>query len=137
MNNSMLTRSIVITTLVLVAQGLSLAPAAEHTKDSLTTVKKNIEDKKAVLVDVREKSEWEAGHIEGAVLLPSSELKAGIDKERLAKQLPKDKIVYTHCAAGKRSLSACDILQKLGYEVRPLKPGYQDLLKSGFNKAKE
>ena len=137
MTNSILTGSIRIQTLAFAALGLSFVTAAEHTKDSLSTVKKNIDEKKAVLVDVREKSEWEAGHIDGAVLLPMSELKGSVDEKQLAKKLPKDKIVYTHCAAGKRSLSACDVLQKLGYEVRPLKPGYQDLLKSGFNKAKE
>ena len=35
----------------------SLAKAADHTKDTLDTVKKNIAEGKAVLLDVREKSE--------------------------------------------------------------------------------
>ena len=109
--------------------------AAEHTKDSLQTVKAKIEDKKAVLVDVREKSEWDAGHIAGAILLPISELNAGIDVNNLAKKLPKDRIIYTHCVIGKRSLSAADILQKNGYEVRALKAGYKELLEAGFKKS--
>ena len=110
--------------------------AAEHTKDSLKTVKENVEAKKAVLTDVRDKSEWDKGHIEGAVFLPLSELKAGVDPKVLAEKLPKGKIIYTHCVVGKRSLAAGDILEKLSYDVRPLKPGYEELLEAGFKKAK-
>lgn len=114
---------------------LRVAAAAETTKDTLPTVKKNVEDKKAVLVDVREKSEWDAGHIDGAIFLPLSELKNGVDKEKLAGKLPKEKIVYTHCVVGKRCLAAAEVLEKLGYDVRPLKPGYKELLDAGFKKA--
>ena len=39
------------------------------------------------------------------------------------------------CAAGGRSLDAADLLKKLVYDVRPLKPGYKDLLKAGFEAA--
>lgn len=109
--------------------------AAEHTQDSLATVKENLAAKKAVLVDVREMGEWEDGHIDGATLAPLSDLS---DEEGLAAilpRLPKDKIVYTHCAFGVRSLKAAEILQKQGYDVRPLKAGYADLLKADFPKA--
>jgi phage shock protein E len=116
---------------------LSLCQAAELTKDSLKTVKENVEAKKAVLVDVREKSEWNEGHIQGAVFLPLSELNAGIDEKQLAKRLPKGKILYTHCVVGKRSVSAAKVLEKYGYELRPLKPGYKELLEAGFKKAKD
>jgi len=34
-----------------------------------------------------------------------------------------------------RALKAAKILEKLGYNVRPLKAGYQDLLTAGFKKA--
>ena len=105
---------------------------ADHTKDSTDVVKKAIADDKAVLLDVREKSEWEDGHLKDAKLLSWSELKAGAKPEDVAKIIPKDKIVYCHCASGVRSLKAADALQKLGYDVRPLKPGYMDLLKAGF-----
>ncbi len=111
--------------------------AAEHTKDSLKVVKENIEAKKAVLVDVREKSEWDKGHIEDAILLPLSELQAGIEPKSLEEKLPKKKIVYTHCVVGKRSVTAGIILEKQGYDVRPLKAGYDELLQAGFKKAKK
>jgi phage shock protein E len=109
--------------------------AVEPTKDSLATVKKNVEGEKAVLVDVREKSEWDAGHVQGAIFLPMSELGNGVDAAALSKRLPKDKILYTHCVVGKRSLKAADILDGLGYEVRSLNPGYKELIGAGFKQA--
>jgi phage shock protein E len=121
---------------------ISVAAAAEpeHTKDSLDKVKKQVNDQKAVLVDVRETAEWDKGHIDGAVLVPLGELaKKSKDPEFIAelqKRLPKDKTVYCHCAKGKRALLAAEVFESLGYkDVRPLGPGYQDLLKAGFPKA--
>ena len=111
--------------------------AAEHTKDTLKVVKENIEAKKAVLVDVREKSEWDKGHIEGAIFLPLSELQAGVEPKSLAEKLPKGMIVYTHCVVGKRSVTAGNILGKHSYDARPLKAGYEELLQAGFKKAKK
>jgi rhodanese-related sulfurtransferase len=36
---------------------------------------------------------------------------------------------------GVRAVAAAKILEKLGYNVRPLKPGYEELVKAGFQKA--
>jgi phage shock protein E len=113
------------------------ADRIEHTKVPLETVKQEVQAKKAVLVDVREKREWDRGHIAGAVFLPLSDLQEGVDPQRLARILPKDKIIYAHCARGGRCLRAADLLQKNGYQIRPLKPGYNDLLQAGFEKAKD
>lgn len=106
--------------------------AAEHTKDTLDDVKKALADDKAVLLDVREKSEWDEGHLKDARLLPLSTLKGEPKAEDVARVAPKAKLIYCHCAAGVRSLKAADALKKLGYDVRPLKAGYADLLKAGF-----
>lgn len=121
------------------AAALALLPfwteAAEITKDSLKTILKNVAEEKAVLVDVREKSEWDEGHIEGAIFLPLSALKRGVDAKKLAQHLPKDKILYIHCVVGKRAVTAGNILERFKYEVRPVKPGYKELLEAGFKKA--
>jgi phage shock protein E len=125
--------TIVIGVVVVGLAGLAaLAMAAEHTKDTLDTVKKAVAEGKAVLLDVREKSEWDEGHLKDAKLLPLSVLQAGAKAEDVAKVAAKGKIVYCHCRSGVRSLKAADELKKLGYDVRPLKEGYQDLLKAGF-----
>ena len=116
---------------------LSLAlPAAEHTKDSLAEIKQAVEEGKAVLVDVREKKEWNEGHVDGAISLPLSVVKDGLSKEEL-KPLPKDKILYVHCVVGKRALSAGEALEKHKYEIRVMKPGYKELIAAGFPKAKD
>jgi rhodanese-related sulfurtransferase len=115
----------------------SAATAAEQTKESLPTIRSKIAEKKAVLVDVREKSEWDEGHVEGAIPLPLSALKEKVDPAALSKVLSKDKVIYTHCVVGKRSLTAANILEKLGYDARSLKPGYKELVKAGFRQAKD
>ncbi|MFH1302498.1 MAG: rhodanese-like domain-containing protein [Planctomycetota bacterium] len=132
--NSLKTFSLVLVTAVLLVNTLN---GAEPTKDSLATVKKNVENDKAVLVDVREKGEWDDGHITDATFLPLSKLRNGISPKTLSKRISKDQIIYTHCVVGIRSCSAADILLKYGYDVRPLKPGYDDLVAAGFKKAKE
>jgi len=33
-----------------------------------------------------------------------------------------------------RSRTAADLIQKFGYDVRPLKPGYKELLEASFEK---
>lgn len=110
--------------------------AVEHTRDSLATVQRGVAEKNAVLIDVREQEEWKEGHLKDAKLLPLSALEEGLPEEELGKVLPKDKVIYLHCAAGGRSLQAAAILKKQGYDARPLKPGYSALLKAGFTEAK-
>jgi phage shock protein E len=122
---------------VLLIGGPVAGLAAEHTKDSLATVKERLKDKSAILVDVREQKEWDEGHIQDAQLVPLSKLKVEAEAEKLTKDLPKEKIVYCHCGAGARALTAADILKKKGYDVRPLKDGYKDLIKAGFPKAEK
>jgi rhodanese-related sulfurtransferase len=116
------------------------ALAVEHTKDSLDKVKANVGQQKALILDVREQSEWDEGHLAGAKLVPLSKLKSGRSAkefvDQLAKDAPKEKIIYCHCRAGVRALVAGDILKELGYDVRPLKQGYEELIEAGFPKAK-
>lgn len=122
------------------ASKIPASPPTAHTKDSIELIQQRIAAKEAILIDVREQDEWDSvGHLQVAVLLPLSELKAGgSDKsfaETVAKKLPKDKIIYCHCASGGRVMPASAILYKLGYDVRPLKAGYDDLLGAGFKDA--
>lgn len=127
--------------LILAVVGASVLSAVtfgqeKHTTDSLDTVKKNLADGKAILIDVREKSEWDAGRLKLAKLLPSSLFTdPATHKELAEKNLDKSKIVYTHCRAGGRAARCGEYLKALGYDVRPLKPGYEELAKAGFEKA--
>ena len=104
-----------------------------HTQDSLDDVKKAVESGKAVLVDVRELVEWKSGHVKGAVHMPFRAMQEKVDVQKVKEEF-KDKIVYTYCAVGMRSLKAGQILTKLDLDIRPLKPGYDELIKAGFEK---
>lgn len=64
-----------------------------------------------VLVDVREESEWAAGHIAGAIHIPLGSLNADTTKD-----LPKDKPVYIYCRSGARAGNAEQILKGFGYD---------------------
>lgn len=113
-----------------------------YTKDSLATVQKRLGEEQALLIDVREKKEWNAGHLVQAQLIPLTDLGKKIDDRRyltqLKKSLPADKPIYLHCKSGGRCLIAVKLLNEAlgdGYDFRPLKPGYQELLAAGFAKA--
>lgn len=62
-----------------------------------------------IIIDVREKYEYEYGHIKGALNIPLSEL-----RER-TEEIPRDKPVYIHCRSGHRSYNAVMTLQNLGF----------------------
>lgn len=53
-------------------------------------MKKAIADGKAVLIDVREKDEWDDGHLKDAKLLPLTSLKGGANADDVSKVAPKD-----------------------------------------------
>jgi len=115
--------------------------AIEHTKDSLDKVKQQLAEKKCILLDVREQREWDDGHVQDARLMPLGELKRA-DKdpavrEKLDKTVPKDRVIYCHCAKGVRALMAGSLLEKLGYDVRPLAPGFEELKDAGFPTVKK
>ena len=110
--------------------------ALDFTKDSLAEVRKNVSEGKAILVDVRDLVEWNAGHVQGAAHLPWRDLQ-GKKSDQLLEKLPKDKIIYTYCAVGYRSSRAGKIIVKHKFDVRPLKPGFEDLVKAGFEPEKK
>lgn len=66
----------------------------------------------AVVLDVREQDEYDAGHIPGAVLLPVNT----IDEETAAAVIPtEDTTVLVYCRSGNRSQTASQELADLGY----------------------
>ena len=75
----------------------------------------------AFLLDVRTQVEWEQdGHLEGAMLIPHSDL------EERADELPEDKdeLIHLYCRSGNRSVDAANTLIDLGYtNIVELKTG--------------
>ena len=82
-----------------------------------------------VVLDVREKDEWEEGHLPGAILLPRGFLEQKIEKTITDKQTP----VIVYCAGGTRSAFAAKTLQQLGYQdVLSMAGGYGDWKNNGL-----
>lgn len=70
-----------------------------------------------VLLDVREPAEWAAGHIEGAVHLPMSELNARQD------EIPTDRPIVCVCRSGQRSGKVTQALTRAGYDAENMEGG--------------
>ena len=75
----------------------------------LTQVRELVESN-ACIIDVREKSEFDAGHLKNAVNIPLSQL-----RQRMA-EIPKDRPVYLHCRSSQRSYNAIMALQHCGFD---------------------
>lgn len=64
-----------------------------------------------IILDTREQSEYEEGHIPGAIVIPHTEIEA-----KAPEMLPdKDKLILVYCRSGRRSKIAAEALVKLGY----------------------
>jgi len=65
----------------------------------------------AVLIDVREEKEFNAGNLPGSILISR-----GVLESRIGAAVPdKSTPIVCYCAVGHRSAIAADTLQKLGY----------------------
>ena len=71
----------------------------------------------ALLVDVREESDFVAGHIPGAINIPIRTLAQNLDK------IPVDQPVIVYCGSGLRAAQAVVALQVLGYDNVKSFPG--------------
>jgi molybdopterin/thiamine biosynthesis adenylyltransferase/rhodanese-related sulfurtransferase len=88
-----------------------------------------IESADPLLVDVREQSEWDEGHIPGAVHVPRGHLESRIEREAPDSTRP----IVVYCSAGNRSAFAAKTLGELGYEdVTSLAGGFTDWKRNGF-----
>lgn len=71
-------------------------------------------DKRFLLLDVREDEEFHEYHSTLSRLLPLSRLMEGRGLDEL--RAPKDEPIYIICRSGRRSATACDILHAQGYQ---------------------
>ncbi|MBE7500209.1 MAG: sulfurtransferase [Verrucomicrobiales bacterium] len=97
---------------------------------SLDTARERLrENPQAVLLDVREDHEWEAGHVQGA-----RHLGKGILERDLEGLFPDpDTEIIMYCGGGFRSALTCDAAQKMGYRrVASLIGGYKALVAAGW-----
>ena len=64
-----------------------------------------------IIIDARTQSEYDEGHIPGAILIPEYEI-----AQRAENELPdKNQLILVYCRSGRRSKIAAEELVKLGY----------------------
>lgn len=89
---------------------------------------------RAVLLDVREDSEWQQGHAAQAAHLGKGVLERDIEK--MFPDPNTELIMY--CGGGYRSALAADVARRMGYDhVASLIGGYKALVKAGWPMSKE
>jgi phage shock protein E len=64
-----------------------------------------------IVIDCRSKDEWDYGHVEGAILIPSHQIGSKIQQYVKDKNAP----INLYCASGGRSGSAKSTLLSMGY----------------------
>ncbi|MGH7329910.1 MAG: rhodanese-like domain-containing protein, partial [Polyangiaceae bacterium] len=108
-----------------------LATTRKTTRElPLADLKKRLDaGDKFTLVDVREKEEYRAGFIPGAISLPR-----GFLESQAETKLPdKNAKIVVYCAGGNRSAFAAKSLAELGYShVETVNPGFTRWKDSGF-----
>ena len=75
-------------------------------QDSIEAIKKG-----AIIIDVREQTEYDQAHIQNSFLLPLSTVSA----EEVRKINSQNKTIIIHCRSGKRSKVAANILLNQDY----------------------
>ncbi len=103
-----------------VSEYLAGIPEGYMNVGKIDDFKAAIENTSPVIIDVREGSEYEAGHIPGAINVPLRTLTENLDK------IPSDMPVFVYCASGHRAGMALSSLRVLGYDnVKAYSPGWK------------
>ena len=81
----------------------------------------------ALLLDVREPEEWQAGHVPGALHIPMGEVTEARDR------LPTDRPILAICRSGGRSARVTAALVSWGFDAANVAGGMQAWAGSGFD----
>jgi rhodanese-related sulfurtransferase len=95
---------------------------------SVDETRRKMDSGKATVIDVREESEWNAGHVRGAEYLGR-----GIIERDIEARVPdKNLEIILYCGGGFRSALSADNLQKMGYSrVYSMAGGWRAWQESG------
>jgi rhodanese-related sulfurtransferase len=85
-------------------------PLAKLSQMSVVALSDQLRENRVQVLDVRREPEWEAGHIEGATWWPLDNFK--VAPPELLTALP----VAVHCKGGYRSMIACSLLRRAGFQ---------------------
>ena len=92
---------------------------------------KKYDEKKTIILDIREELELIGGKFDNSINIPLSELR------KRYTELPKNKEIWTYCAVGLRGYIATRFLSQKGYRVKNLAGGIKSEEKVIVNTQKE
>lgn len=95
--------------------------------------KEKLEKDRGVVIDVRTKEEFEAGHLK--LTDDQKDFLSG-DFEDNVKFLDKSKTYYLYCRSGNRSGKAAQLLAEQGFKKVYNVGGFEDLVNAGFESEK-
>lgn len=106
---------------------LFAAPQHERAVIGVDEAKRRLDAGDALLVDVREPDEWQAGHVAGTTHIPLGSITSR------ASALPKDREILLICRTGNRSAMAQERLKQAGVtNVTNVEGGMTDWMEHGF-----
>jgi hydroxyacylglutathione hydrolase len=111
-----------------IVKGWQSSGGAMGTVESMTSAElaPRLARGEVTVVDVRNRSEWEAGHLPGAIHIPGGHLEA-----RVA-EIPRDRPIVVQCQSGSRSAISASVLHRLGrHDVANLAGGITDWQAAG------
>jgi hydroxyacylglutathione hydrolase len=80
-----------------------------------------------VVLDVRGKEEWRAGHLAESLNIPLAEL------DQRAGEIPRNRTVIVHCQTGARAAMATSLLRATGFDdVRLFSGGFAEWQAAGL-----
>ena len=81
-----------------------------------------LNSEEGVIVDVREHNEYKAGHVNGSINIPYTQLEKRIDELNAV----KSKTIIVTDKVGQHSAAAARNLKKLGFETRRMRGGMNE-----------
>ena len=108
--SNIITKALIVSGLIFLS-GCSPSDATPLAEISPLQAAEIVHSDTAIIIDVRTQSEWDAGHIPGAIHIPLSEVKERINEFKAY----DGKTIVMQCRSGKRSATAGKILLAAGY----------------------
>jgi rhodanese-related sulfurtransferase len=79
-----------------------------------------------LFLDVRERYEWDAGHVQGSLHIPIGQI------QRRFEELNREQPIVVVCQVGQRSALVADFLRAQGYDAHNLEGGLQEWAAQGL-----
>lgn len=130
----------VLLAFLVIVPGIAAAEDNAYTNISASTAKEMLKNNEVVVIDVRVEKEFNAAHLNGAVLVPVKKLGATepyfSEKDFLNEVkksgIKKDEPILVYCLSGARSTKASEYLVNGGYTVYNMKVGIQEWINEGY-----